>query len=89
MTDSTLCAPTGDITIFEIAEFKAQLQAALDLGQGVTIDLGHTGACDISVLQLLVAVGQSKSVQFINVPIDVVSRLTQMGWDRAKELVTP
>ena len=44
VTDPTPYVPTGDITIFEIAEFKSQIQAALDIGQRVTIDLGQAGA---------------------------------------------
>lgn len=87
MTDTTKCVPTGDITIFEIVEFKAQLQAALDIGQPVRIDLGQTGTLDVSALQLLIAACRSESVHLMNVPAAVAARLTQMGWDRAKAVV--
>lgn len=87
MTDSTLCSPVGDITIFEIAEFKAQLQAALDLGQPVTIDLGQTGTLDISALQLLIAACRSESVHLTNVPAAVATRLAQLGWEKAQDRV--
>lgn len=87
MTDTTLCLPTGDITIFEIAEFKTQLQAALDIGQPVTIDLGQAGTLDISALQLLIAACRSESVHLTNVPAALASRLTQLGWEKAKEMV--
>lgn len=89
MTDTTLCAPTGDITIFEITEFKAQLQAALDIGQAVRIDLGHTGTLDVSALQLLIAACRSESVRLVNVPATVADRLTQLGWDKAHDVVAP
>lgn len=87
MTDTTLCLPTGDITIFEIAEFKTQLQAALDIGQPVTIDLGQAGTLDISALQLLIAACRSESVHLTNVPAAVATRLTQLGWEKAKDRV--
>ena len=58
VSDSTFCSPAGDITIFEIADFKSQLQAALDIGRPVTIDLGQAGTLDISALQLLIAACQ-------------------------------
>ncbi len=88
MTDSTICTPTGDITIFEIAEFKAQLQAALDIGQPVTIDLGQTGTLDISALQLLIAACRSESVHLAHVPAAVAARLAQLGWNPATRVVT-
>ena len=87
MSDSTFCSPAGDITIFEIAEFKAQLQAALDIGQPVTIDLGQAGTLDISALQLLIAACRSESVHLTNVPAAVTSRLAQLGWEKAKDRV--
>lgn len=80
VTDSTICRPTGDITIFEIADFKTQLQAALDVGQPVTIDLGQTGNLDISALQLLIAACRSESVHLANVPPPIAARLGQLGW---------
>ena len=74
MTDTTLCAPTGDITIFEIVEFKAQLQAAIDIGQPVNIDLKQTGTLDVSALQLLIAACRSESVHLMNVPAAEIGR---------------
>lgn len=87
MSYSTFCSPAGDITIFEIADFKTQLQAALDIGQPVTIDLGQAGILDISALQLLIAACRSESVHLTNVPAAVATRLTQLGWVKAKEMV--
>lgn len=80
--------PTSDLTIFEITEFKAQLQAGLDLGQGVMIDLGQTSTLDASAIQLLIAACRTGSVQLINIPSHVASRLTLLGWDRTQGLVT-
>jgi anti-anti-sigma regulatory factor len=87
VSDSTFCSPAGDITIFEIADFKTQLQAALDIGQPVTIDLGQAGTLDISALQLLIAACRSESVHLTNVPAAVATRLTQLGWEKAKDRV--
>jgi anti-anti-sigma regulatory factor len=77
-------APNGDLTIFEISDFKVQLQSGLKQGQGVTIDLGETGTVDASALQLLIAACRHESVQLINVPARVTERFTQMGWTRPK-----
>ena len=80
MTDPTRCVPTGDITIFEIAEFKGQLQAAIDLGQGVAIDLGQAGTLDISALQTLIAACEAGPMELMNVPKLVAGQLARLGW---------
>lgn len=80
MTDPKPYVPTGDITIFEVAEFKNQLQAALDLGQGVTIDLGQAGTLDISALQTLIAACGTSPVEIRNTPKRVADQLACLGW---------
>ncbi|KAF4516281.1 hypothetical protein B566_EDAN000522 [Ephemera danica] len=77
VTDSTRCVPTGDITIFEIAKFKNQLQAALDLGQRVTIDFSQAGTLDISALQMLIAACEAGPMNLINTPKRVAE---QFAW---------
>ncbi len=84
MTSPMHLAPNGDLTIFEISDFKVQLQSGLKQGQGVTIDLGETGTVDASALQLLIAACLHESVQLINVPARVAERFAQMGWTRPK-----
>jgi len=80
VTDPTPYVPTGDITIFEIAEFKSQIQAALDIGQRVTIDLGQAGTLDISALQTLIAACEAGPVQIRNAPKRVSDQLACLGW---------
>jgi hypothetical protein len=84
VTDPTRCVPTGDITIFEIAEFKSQLQAALDLGQGVAIDLGQAGTLDISALQTLIAACEAGPMELMNIPKRVAGQLACLGWVPSK-----
>lgn len=84
MTDPIHLAPSGDLTIFEICDFKAQLETGLKQGQGITVDLGETGTVDASALQLLIAACRHESVQLINVPDRVTERFAQMGWTRQK-----
>lgn len=84
MTSPMHLAPSGDLTIFEICDFKAQLQAGLKQGQGIIVDLGETGTVDASALQLLIAACLHESVHLINVPARVTERFTQMGWLRPK-----
>lgn len=84
MTGPMHLAPSGDLTIFEISDFKAQLQTGLKQGQGITVDLGETGTVDASALQLLIAACLHESVQLINVPARVTERFAQMGWTRPK-----
>lgn len=50
MTGPMLLVPTGALTIFEIVDLKAKLQAGLEQGQGITIDLGEAGSLDASAL---------------------------------------
>lgn len=85
MNAPTLCTPTGDLTIFEIAEFKVQLQAAMEQGQGVTVDLSQIDSLDASALQLLMAACRSDSVQFLNLPARVSEQLARLGWPHTKE----
>ncbi len=85
MTDPTRCVPTGDITIFEIAEFKSHLQAAIDLGQGVAIDLAQAGTLDISALQTLIAACEAGPLELVNVPKRVAGQLACLGWVPPKE----
>lgn len=80
VTDPTPYAPTADITIFEIVEFKSQIQAALDLGQGVAIALGQAGALDISALQTLIAACEAGPVQIRNAPKRIADQLACSGW---------
>lgn len=84
MTGPIHLAPSGDLTIFEISDFKAQLQTGLKQGQGITVDLGETGTVDASALQLLIAACRHESVHLINVPAHVTTRFAQMGWMRPK-----
>ncbi len=85
MTGPMHLAPSGDLTIFEISDFKAQLETGLKQGQGITVDLGETGTVDASALQLLIAACRHESVQLINVPARVTERFTQMGWARDRK----
>ncbi len=84
MTGPMHLTPSGDLTIFEICDFKAQLQTGLKQGQGITVDLGETGIVDASALQLLIAVCRHESVHLINVPARVTERFAQMGWTQPK-----
>jgi anti-anti-sigma regulatory factor len=84
MTGPMHLAPTGDLTIFEIVDLKAKLQAGMEQGHGLTIDLGETGSLDASALQLLVAACRHESVQLVNVPDGITERFSQLGWTLMK-----
>ena len=53
----------GDLTIYQVAQLKPQLQAALDEAQrarqAVEIDLTACGECDGAGLQLILALARS------------------------------
>ncbi len=85
MTGPIHLAPTGDLTIFEISDFKSQLQAGLKQGHGIAVDLGKAGTLDASALQLLIAACRHESVQLINVPARITERFAQMGWTQPKD----
>ena len=84
MTGPMHLAPSGDLTIFEICDFKSKLKTGLKQGQGITVDLGETRTVDSSALQLLIAACRHESVQLINVPAHVTELFAQMGWTQPK-----
>ena len=50
---------TGDLTIDQAAEFKAELLKSLALAQRITVNLDNVTAADLSCLQLLCAMYRS------------------------------
>ena len=51
--DSRLCKPSGDLTIFEAAEFKEALITVLANDGLVCLDLSQVGRVDTASMQLL------------------------------------
>lgn len=84
MAAPVIFAPSGDLTIFEIADVKARLQEALKQGPAGVIDLAQVGEVDASALQLLIAVCRSGAVQLANPSARVADLLARVGWTQPK-----
>ena len=80
MNEPTRSTPLGDLTIFEVSGFAAQLQAAAAKGESVVIDLCHVGVVDASALQTLIAACEAGIAELVNVPKRVGEQLASLGW---------
>lgn len=84
MNETCRSTPLGDLTIFEVAAFSAQLQAAAAKGEISVIDLCHIGALDASALQLLIAACESGAAELVNAPKRLAGQFTALGWAPSK-----
>ena len=79
-TNSRLCKPAGDLTIFEAAEFKASLLEVLANEGLVCLDLSQVKHVDTSVIQLMWAARKLGRVLVTNIPKDLDSKMAQLGF---------
>ncbi len=79
-TDSKLCKPSGELTIFEAASFKESL-SALFLNEGlVCLDLSQVARVDTAVIQLMWAARKVGRLLVTGIPQDLETKLTQLGF---------
>jgi len=84
MTEPNRMTPLGDLTIFEITGFTAQLQASLAKGETTIIDLSHIGTVDASALQGLIAACEAGAAEMVNTPKRMAEQLATLGWVPSK-----
>ena len=79
-TDSRLCKPSGDLTIFEAAEFKESLLAVLASEGLVCLDLSQVTRVDTSAIQLMWAARKLGRLLVTGIPQELQTKLTQLGF---------
>ncbi|UVT21052.1 MAG: STAS domain-containing protein [Nitrospira sp.] len=73
-------APDGDLTIFEAAEFKADLLKLFQNDGLVSLDLGKVSRADTAIIQLLWAARKRGRMFVTGLSRDLQARLTQLGF---------
>lgn len=79
-TDSRLCKPVGDLTIFEAAEFKEALTRVLANDGLVCLDLSQITRVDTAAIQLMWAARKLGRLLVTNIPQDLSSKMTRLGF---------
>ena len=79
-TDSRLCKPSGDLTIFEAAEFKEALIAVLANDGLVCLDLSQVTRVDTAAIQLMWAARKLGRLLVTGIPEELQAKLTQLGF---------
>ena len=82
-TDSRLCQPSGDLTIFEAAEFKESLLAVLANDGLVCLDLGQVRRVDTAAIQLMWSARKLGRLLVTNIPQDLHTNMTQLGFSES------
>ncbi|MEK7764235.1 MAG: STAS domain-containing protein [Nitrospirota bacterium] len=79
-TDSRLCKPSGELTIFEAAEFKESLLAVLANDGLVCMDLSDVTRVDTAAIQLMWAARKLGRLLVTGIPQELKTKLTQLGF---------
>jgi anti-anti-sigma regulatory factor len=79
-TNDKLCKPSGELTIFEAAEFKESLMRVL-AGEGlVCLDLSQVTRVDTAAIQLMWAARKLGRLLVTGIPQELETKLTQLGF---------
>jgi len=73
-------APTGDLTIFEAAEFKESLIKLLANDGLVSLDLSGVARVDTAAIQLMLAARKQGRMFVMGIPDDLQAKLNQLGF---------
>ena len=79
-TDQKLCKPTGELTIFEAAEFKESLVALLKADGLVCLDLSQVTRVDTSAIQLMWAARKLGRLLVTGISDELQSKVTRLGF---------
>ena len=79
-TDSRLCKPSGELTIFEAAEFKEALITLLANEGLVCLDLSQVTRVDTAAIQLMWAARKLGRLLVTGIPRELQTKLTQLGF---------
>lgn len=78
--DARLLAPTGDLTVFEVEEFKASLLKLFQNEGLVSLDLSHVGRVDTAAVQLLWAAKKEGRMFVTGMSEGMRATFTQLGF---------
>jgi anti-anti-sigma regulatory factor len=78
--DSRLCKPSGDLTIFEAAEFKEALVTVLANDGLVCLDLSQVGRVDTASMQLLWAARKLGRLLVTGISDELQTKLNRLGF---------
>ena len=73
-------APTGDLTIFEAAEFKESLVKLFANDGLVSLDLSGTARVDTAAIQLLLTAKKQNRMFVSGISQELQTKLTQLGF---------
>jgi anti-anti-sigma regulatory factor len=79
-TDSKLCKPSGELTIFEAAEFKESLLAVLANDGLVCLDLSQVARVDTAAIQLMWAARKLGRLLVTGITPELQAKVTQLGF---------
>ena len=79
-TDSRLCKPSGELTIFEAAEFKEALITVLANEGLVCLDLSQVTRVDTAAIQLMWAARKLGRLLVTGIPQELQTKLTLLGF---------
>lgn len=78
--DSRLCKPSGDLTIFEAAEFKEALLTVLSNEGLVCMDLSQVTRVDTAAIQLMWAARKLGRLLVTGIPDELQAKLNRLGF---------
>lgn len=79
-TDQKLCKPTGELTIFEAAEFKELLVTLLTNEGLVCLDLSQVSRVDTAAIQLMWAARKLGRLLVTGISDELQSKVTRLGF---------
>jgi len=79
-TDQKLCKPTGELTIFEAAEFKESLVMLLTNEGLVCLDLSQVSRVDTAAIQLMWAARKLGRLLVTGISDELQSKVTRLGF---------
>jgi anti-anti-sigma regulatory factor len=79
-TDQKLCKPTGELTIFEAAEFKESLITLFASEGLVCLDLSQVTRVDTAGIQLMWAARKLGRLLVTGISEELQTKLTRLGF---------
>jgi anti-anti-sigma regulatory factor len=79
-TDSKLCKPSGELTIFEAAEFKESLLSVLANDGLVCLDLSQVARVDTAAIQLMWAARKLGRLLVTGIPPELQAKVILLGF---------
>ena len=79
-TNDKLCKPSGELTIFEAAEFKESLISILACEGLVCLDLSQVTRVDTAAIQVMWAARKLGRLLVTGIPQELQTKLIQLGF---------